>query len=960
MRIYSSQTNNACGARPAKHIFLWIMCVFFGIGLNAYAQNDQQKARLRAMAAQSRATFRAENDAAKVLAARLGLPIRIVTPDGRIIELQRFRNGLPRYYTTLNLNAARTISTDDLWPGGTAGRSLTGAGQILGIWDGGGVRDTHQEFVANAISRVTQVDVPSGDSDHATHVAGTMIAAGDVANARGMASEANLRAFDWNGDVDEMADEAANGLRVSNHSYGFLTGWHLDQQSGVWFWYGDPAISQTVDYLFGFYNAEARAWDEIARNAPNYLIVKSAGNDRNQGPANQPINHLVFDPAQGWVWSQTVRNLDGAPNGFDCIEGSALSKNVLSVGAVNDLPNGYTGAGGVVMSVFSSWGPTDDGRIKPDVVANGVDLTSAVSSSDTAYGVASGTSMSSPSVAGSIGLLQQHYANVFTGDPPWSSTIKALLIQTADEAGANNGPDYSFGWGLVNTRRATEIIDLDARSGGNFNIRELVLGQGQTIQFQVVSDGTQPLRATIAWTDPAGVPPADGMNPPNLMLVNDLDLRLIGPSITHQPWVLAPATPGNAAQPGDNTRDNVEQVHIAAPAAGTYTVRITHKGNLTEGPQNVSVIVSGNFTGGTIDQTFTPGLGANNTVNAVAVQPDGRIVIGGAFTQVNGSGRNYLARLNADGTVDGSSYWHYLSLDGVVNAIALQPDGKILIGGAFQNVFSYPSWYSRPYLVRLNANGSLDTTFNYVYLNGQVRAIKRQANGYILAGGDFSNNAPYSPNNIARYAADGSGDPAFNSIAGANGSVYAIDVDSTGRILMGGAFTQVNGSSRSYLARLNSNGTVDSSSYWFYLALNGAVNSVAVQSDDKVVIGGAFHDVFSYPSWNYKPYLTRLNVDGSLDTGFSLVYLNGQVRSLALQPNGYILAGGDFINNKPYSPNGIARFTSTGGHEMLFNAIVGTDDSVRSVALQADGRIMIGGSFLNVNGVSRPRIARLQ
>ena len=412
-----------------------------------------------------------------------GYPVRLES-EGQLMELQYIDPfGNPQYYITDNSVAASTISTDQVYSGGSAGLNLDGSGITIHEWDGGGVRTTHQEYGG----RVVMGDGASPTHYHSTHVAGTIMAAGVQPNAKGMAFNANLRAFDWTNDNGEMAIEAAAGALLSNHSYGFSRGWTWTGSN--WVWYGNSSISNQEDYLFGFYDSNSSAWDQIAQNAPYYLIVKSAGNDRGDGPGAFPPN-------------------DGP---YDCIGQQGVSKNILTVGAVEDIPGGYSGSASVVMSSFSSWGPADDGRIKPDIVANGVGLYSTFDGSDNEYSSISGTSMAAPSATGSLALLQQHWENLNgSGNYMLASTLKALVIHTADEAGANDGPDYAYGWGLMNTRNAALKISEDQILNV---VDEVTLSQGNSYTRSVYNNGMEPLKVTICWTDAPGNPVAAQLDP---------------------------------------------------------------------------------------------------------------------------------------------------------------------------------------------------------------------------------------------------------------------------------------------------------------------------------------------------------------------------------------------------------------------------------------------------------------
>jgi hypothetical protein len=505
------------------------------------------------------------------------------------IQLMFVDGGRPFYYRMQNLNAARTVGTDKVWPGGGHGHSLSGSGTGSGemcVWDGGGVLTTHQELTG----RVTQMDSPVGTHFHSTHVAGTMIATGVDTSAKGMSYEGNLTAYDWDNDLSEMATAATGGMVVSNHSYTFVTGWYFPLF--LWYWYGDVDVDPVEDYYFGFYSYVAHDWDSLACNAPYYTIVVAGGNDRQDaGPGPGGVHYYWDNVLEDWVFSMDTRDPDGGPDGYDSMSHMALAKNVVSAGAIDEIPGGYSSPGDVVMSDFSGWGPTDDGRIKPDLVTNGVDLYSCTDATNSDYSTYSGTSMAAPNLSGSLNLLIQHYEDTHGSATPLSSTMKAVLIQTANEAGANTGPDYRFGWGLMNTLGAADVISEDAADP--FLIREDLLTNGAVDSLTFYSDGVSPVRLTLVWTDPPGTPPPPSVDPTTIMLVNDLDLRIkhVSSSTVYYPYVLDPNNPDNAATTGDNVRDNVEQIYVVSPPAGDYLVTVSHKGTISAS-QWYSVVAS--------------------------------------------------------------------------------------------------------------------------------------------------------------------------------------------------------------------------------------------------------------------------------------------------------------------------------------------------------------------------------
>lgn len=548
---------------------------------------------------------RAEKQAADQLAQSLNLPVGVKQKDGSVSELMAVQNGHPVFYTTHNIKAADTIGTDEVWPGGSLGLSLTGTNQTLGMWDVAAVRTAHVEFAQGVLSRVTLGDTYTNfiQYAHSTQVAGTMIAAGVNTNSKGMSFQSPLRSYRWDEDIAEMALAAiSNDLRVSNHSYGLNTGWNIIELGGYyyWIWYGDISVNSLEDYYFGFYSTNhSRLIDQTVYEANTYLPVWSAGNEGggyNFGPATQPAYHLIVITNTLYETTNMVHYGDGYPNGYDLIPPHGTAKNVLTVGAVGNVPGGFSSPTNVILASFSSIGPTDDGRIKPDVVAQGVSLYTTYNTSNTAYAYASGTSFSAPSIAGSLNLLQQYYGEVRgTNRALLASTLKGLAIHTADDCGPV-GPDYSFGWGLMDTLAAAQLITNDLAGDGHAHIKEVALPNGESIEFPVLATNNQPLKVTMVWTDPPGPELAPSVDPTNLVLINDLDLRVVSPSgATNFPWALDPANPANAATTGDNFRDNVEQVLIASPIDGIYTVQVNHKGTLSNDWQDASILISGNL-----------------------------------------------------------------------------------------------------------------------------------------------------------------------------------------------------------------------------------------------------------------------------------------------------------------------------------------------------------------------------
>ncbi|MCP4309970.1 MAG: S8 family serine peptidase [Bacteroidetes bacterium] len=567
-----------------KRRFTIIIFLALALGVSAQEQLIREESFVSRMESVSTLPPNPEERRAVQVANGLGIPTRLLYPDGRIVAVRRINsNGKPEYLTTLNKNAAGTVSTSKVWLNGGAGLNLSGEGLVVGVWDGGVARSTHQEFG----SRARIMNPAAEEVGHATHVSGTIAASGVDSDARGMAGKVVLEAYDWDNDLQEMRQAAADGLLLSNHSYGFIVGFDFDDDEDRWQWWGDTDVSEEEDYNFGYYHGEAKFYDEIAYSHQNYLIVKSAGNDRGEGPS-PGAEHFVWVDGE-WESSTAVRQRDGGDDGYGCLGPVSTAKNIMVVGSVRDLPNGYGGPESVKIAGYSAFGPTDDGRIKPDVVGNGESLWSSYSGGDDKYRNTSGTSMSAPNVTGSMLLLQEHHQTVY-GSYMKSASLKGLVLHTADDAG-NIGPDYIFGWGLMNTESAAAVI-----SNTDYQqIQEHTLDDQEEVRLRLFCDGSEPLRVTLSWTDLAGQVPSESLNPTNRILVNDLDMRVTREvdGLEYRPFVLDPVQPSLQATTGDNILDNVEQVFQYTPEKGFYEIVVRHKGTIKQGRQNFSLIISG-------------------------------------------------------------------------------------------------------------------------------------------------------------------------------------------------------------------------------------------------------------------------------------------------------------------------------------------------------------------------------
>ncbi len=447
-----------------------------------------------------------------------------------------------------NVQAAEASGVDVLYG---ASNNLTGAGVKVMVLDGGAVRDTH----ADLVGRVTVLETGNPDGSqyggHATHVAGTIAGDGTSdAAARGMATGAQLYSYSFfEGTTEEQLDkiEAAlstYGCRLSNHSWGYSIGYCLDEGSAEW-------VMRAPESVFGEYTGVSADWDESIYE-DDLIVVKAAGNDRTDGPDGS--NHDGEQAGDGEY--------------YDLIGPLASVKNAITVGAASDAAS-YLGVDG--MTVFSCFGPTDDGRLKPEIVFNGDYVLSSWSTSDTATNSIPGTSMATPGVTGTIALLMERYKARF-GSYPSAAWIRTVLTCYATDLG-RPGPDYQYGFGIVDALTCLSAIDAHS-TGTPYWLQALVLSGYTNIHMVYKdTDATFPLIVNCAWIDEAGDPAAAKA------LITDLDMWVspVGdPATKYYPWSLGGlASPNaNATQVGRNSVDNIEQVYATGLPSGWYVINV--------------------------------------------------------------------------------------------------------------------------------------------------------------------------------------------------------------------------------------------------------------------------------------------------------------------------------------------------------------------------------------------------
>jgi len=487
-----------------------------------------------------------------------------------------------------------------------------------------------------------------------------------------------------------------------------------------------------------------------------------------------------------------------------------------------------------------------------------------------------------------------------------SSTLTVSNVLGADAGGYSVVISNVFGsvTSLVATLTVTDPI-----IAGTFTTEYVTAGD--TVAFDAKAKGSEPLR--YQW------------------LRNGLDLT----NITSGVWTLTNAQ---------------------AMDAGLYTLFVSNQfGTASQSLKRIYVNES-------TPDTFNPDVGGS--VRALAAHADGRILIGGSFTNIAGYERNGIGRVNPDGTLDLS---FHPEAAGTVNCLAVQEDGKILVGGGFTNLAGQPLTG----IGRLNPDGSLEAGFQ-PSPNDTVNCFALQPDGKILVGGSFTNIAGYARNRIARLNSDGTLDTSFAATAGGDFDVYSLALQRNGQILVGGGFTNLAGQLRSGIGRLNTDGSLDHTfnpaaekvlvglspdhQEVVYTYLPGCVFSLAVRTDGKILAGGDFILL----GRKLGVGLGRLNADGTTDSNFAVNYstsARGTVRSLALQTDGKVLVAGDFTILGGLAVNYIGRLNVDGGIDTGINP--GVNMPVYALAIQADGKILTGGDFNTVSGVERKGLARL-
>ena len=494
---------------------------------------------------------------------------------------------------------------------------LTGEGVVLSFFEFAPADVNHVEFGGRLITHLTGTE--TGDVEHATHVAGTMIASGVNAPAKGLAPAATLHQFSARGSqfLNRKQELPTFGSIADNNSWGYVLGWCTAPSCEGWVW------DDTEEY-YGAYDVTYTApLDRITRST-NVLFVHSAGNDaEKRGPLAVPHAHRhtnddneLIDgtfcysqngsgtdcPAPtctagtapgGGAYCETVKHpeiISELPAPYGSVGLTASAKNIIAVGAVDS---------SAVIAGFSSRGPARDGRVKPDIVARGVAVFSTrpttAQQPNGSYGNKQGTSMAAPAVTAMAGLLTQQWRRTYAGANPTPAVLKTLFVAGAQDLG-RPGPDYTYGFGLAHAKNSVDLILADGGVGRR--VKRGSLAQGGAFETELTVGAIQNLRVVLGWSDPEVIIfPQDGLAAATL--VNDLDVKVIAPNgDTILPYTLDKSQPNQDAARGVNTIDNTEVVEITNAASGTYRILVTGSRITAQSPQSFVLVTNAEMEAG--------------------------------------------------------------------------------------------------------------------------------------------------------------------------------------------------------------------------------------------------------------------------------------------------------------------------------------------------------------------------
>ena len=530
-------------------------------------------------------------------------------------NLAGFAGKIPLFYKTEDTGANASSNINDLQTGAVAGVNATGQNIKITVFDSGTIHNTHEQLgTARAINKetgsysktahTTQVNTVLIGNGNAT---GTFLVGGIIYNKEkakgvlplGSTDNYKFQLTTLGNNYEKLA--TLPDLNISNHSYGINVGWsYITAVDGVvyptvgWYWIGNYEMN-TTDTYSGVYAPQDESFDKIVYNNPNQIIVKSTGNYYGLQPVAGVKKYRYNSTLGRYVEFETSDVIPAAncSAGYNCIGYGSLAKNIITVGAVNQLAttgNEYTTSADVVKADISSAGPRKDGAVKPDLTAVGVDMVMGTFTTNTAnagYVNSFGTSFAAPVVSGIAGALTQIQRNIL-GDAAFTfkaDEMKALLTHTANDAG-RPGPDVWYGWGLVDAKKAAQVL-VD-RLNENSYFERINLQSEVLFSKQIKATGNEPLKVSISWVDPAIAPfttDEDMQSNHSSRLVNDLDLRVVEVSSgnVYYPWKLDISNPNANAIKGDNNVDNVEQIMIDNPTAdGIYRIEVSNKNPLVD------------------------------------------------------------------------------------------------------------------------------------------------------------------------------------------------------------------------------------------------------------------------------------------------------------------------------------------------------------------------------------------